>query len=182
MPCRYHNLVHNITVQYGVIPPKHSQTDLSILPQVVQYGHKINVVLIIISMAKCKTMVFAKLYLGYCSAASNVIAQYDVILQRHRLRGVIGYACFNTMRPRQNGCHFPDDLFKCIFLNENVWILIKISLKFVPKCPIDNISALVQIMDCRLVSAKPLSKPMIVRLPTHICITRPQWVTTKFLP
>ena len=27
---------------------------------------------------------------------------------------------FNTLRPRQDGCHFPDDIFKCIFLNENV--------------------------------------------------------------
>ena len=26
----------------------------------------------------------------------------------------------NTLRPRQNGRHFPDDVFKCIFLNENV--------------------------------------------------------------
>ena len=24
----------------------------------------------------------------------------------------------NTLRPRQNGCHFADDTFKCIFLNE----------------------------------------------------------------
>ena len=38
---------------------------------------------------------------------------------------------------------FADDIFKCIFLNENVWISIKISLKFVPKGPIDNILALV---------------------------------------
>ena len=29
---------------------------------------------------------------------------------------------FNTLRPRQNGQHFPDDIFKCIFLNENVLI------------------------------------------------------------
>ena len=28
----------------------------------------------------------------------------------------------------------------------------------------------------RLVGAKPLSGPMMVRLPTHICVTRPQWV------
>ena len=28
----------------------------------------------------------------------------------------------NTLRPRQNGRHFPDNVFKCIFLNENVWI------------------------------------------------------------
>ena len=50
---------------------------------------------------------------------------------------------FNTLRPRQNGRHFADDIFKCIFLNENVWIPIEISLKFVPKGPVDNIPALV---------------------------------------
>ena len=42
-----------------------------------------------------------------------------------------------------NGRHFPDDIFKCIFLNENVFISIKISLKFVPKGQINNILALV---------------------------------------
>ena len=26
----------------------------------------------------------------------------------------------NTLRPRQNGRHFADDIFKCIFFNENV--------------------------------------------------------------
>ena len=53
------------------------------------------------------------------------------------------------MRPRQNGRHFPDDIFKCIFLNDNVKISIQISLKFVPKGPINNIPALVQIMAWR---------------------------------
>ena len=48
----------------------------------------------------------------------------------------------NTLRQRQNGRNFPDDIFKCIFLDENLWILIKISLKFVPKGPINNIPAL----------------------------------------
>ena len=38
----------------------------------------------------------------------------------------------NTLSPRKNGRHFPD-IFKCIFLNENAWISIKISLKFLPK-------------------------------------------------
>ena len=56
---------------------------------------------------------------------------------------------FNTLGPRQNGRHFADDIFKCIFLNENVWISIKISFDFVPKGPINNISALVQIMAWR---------------------------------
>ena len=84
----------------------------------------------------------------------------------------------NTLRPRQNGRHFADDIFKCIFLNENVWILIKISLKFVPKGPINNIPALVQIMAWRRPGDKPLSEPLMVSLLTHICVTRPQWVNT----
>ena len=45
-----------------------------------------------------------------------------------------------------NGRHFTDAIFKWNFLNENVWIPIKISLKFVPKGPINNIPAMVQIM------------------------------------
>ena len=40
--------------------------------------------------------------------------------------------------PGQNGRHFADNIFKCIFLNEKIWILCKISLKIVPKGPIDN--------------------------------------------
>ena len=74
--------------------------------------------------------------------------------------------------PRQNGRHFPDDIFKCIFLNENVLISIKISLKFVPNGPINKIPALVQIMAWRRPGDKPLSEPMMVSLPTHICVTR----------
>ena len=85
---------------------------------------------------------------------------------------------FNTLRPRQNGRHFADDIFKCIFLNENVWTPIKISLKFVPKGPINNIPALVQIMAWRRPGDKPLSESMMVSLPTHICVTRPQWVNS----
>ena len=41
---------------------------------------------------------------------------------------------------------FRDDIIKFIFLNENEWISMKISLKFVPKGPISNIPALVKIM------------------------------------
>ena len=82
----------------------------------------------------------------------------------------------NTWRPRQDGCHFPDDIFKWIFLNEYVWILIKISMKFVPKGPFNNIPALVQIMAWRHPGDKPFSEPMMVSLWTHICATRPQWV------
>ena len=83
----------------------------------------------------------------------------------------------NSLRPRQNGWHFADNIFKCISLNENVWIPVKISLRFVPEGPINNIPALVLIMAWRRLGDKPLSeKKMVVRLPMHICITRPQWV------
>ena len=86
-----------------------------------------------------------------------------------------------TLRPRQNGRHFPDDIFKCISLNENVWISIKISLNFVPRGPINNIPALVQIMAWRRPGDKPLSEPMMVCLLTHICVTRPQWVMSHIM-
>ena len=86
----------------------------------------------------------------------------------------------NTLRPRANGRHFVDDIFECIFLNENASIAIKISLKFVPNGPINNIPALVQIMAWRRPGDKPLSEPMMVSLPTHICVTRPQWVNGPF--
>ena len=75
----------------------------------------------------------------------------------------------NTLRPRQNGRYFADDIFNCIFLNENAWISLKISLKFVPKVRIDNIPSLVQIMAWRRPGDKPLSEPMMVSLLTHIC-------------
>ena len=84
----------------------------------------------------------------------------------------------NTLRPRQNGRHFADDVFKCIFLNENVWISLMISLKFVPNVPINNIPALVQIMAWRRSGDKPLSEPIMVSILTHICVIRPQWVNS----
>ena len=87
----------------------------------------------------------------------------------------------NTLRPRQDGHYFADDVLKCIFLNENVWILFKIPLKFVPKGPINNIPALVQIMAWRRPGDKPLSESMLVFVPTHICVTRPQWVNNNIL-
>ena len=61
-----------------------------------------------------------------------------------------------TLRPRQNGRHFADDIFTCVFLNENIWMQINISLKFLIKCQINNIPQLLQIMTCRRPGARPL--------------------------
>ena len=65
--------------------------------------------------------------------------------------------CINTLRPRQNGRHFADDIFKSICLNENFRILNKISLKCVSLGLIDNMAALVQIMAWSQIGDKPLS-------------------------
>ena len=87
--------------------------------------------------------------------------------------------CVNTLRPRQDRRNFADNIFTCIFFNENCCILIKFSLKYVRKGPIDNNPALVQIMAWCRSGDKPLSEPMMVSLPTHICVTRPQWVKSS---
>ena len=82
----------------------------------------------------------------------------------------------NTLRPRQNGHHFADGIFKCIFLNENVWTSNKISLKLVPNRLINIIPALVQKMAWHRLGDKPLPEPMVVSSPAHICVTQPQCI------
>ena len=96
---------------------------------------------------------------------TSVVLQSDLII-----------SSLITLRLRQNGHHFANDIFKCIFMNENAWISFGIPLKFLPKGLINNILALVQIMAWRWPCDKPLSETMMVRLLTHICVTRPQWV------
>ena len=88
----------------------------------------------------------------------------------------LGSGIIDKLRPRQDSRHFPDDIFKWIFLDENVWISINISLKFILNGSIDNIPALYQTMAWRRSGDKPLSEPMMVSLLTHICVTQPQWV------
>ena len=68
------------------------------------------------------------------------------------------------------------DILQCIFVNEDIWISINISLKFVSNGQINNNPALVQIMAWRRPGDKPLSEPMMVRLLSHMCVTRPQCV------
>ena len=84
--------------------------------------------------------------------------------------------------PWKNGCYFADDIFKRIFSNENVRISIQFALRFVPKCPIDNKSALVQVKAWRLFGAKPLPDKCWPSSTTDICgigwdeLTRPSLI------
>ena len=110
----------------------------------------------------------------------SLFCRWNIVLCASTHSALITFSfVFNTLRPRQNGRRFADDTFKRIYLNENVRISIKISMKFVPMSPINNNSSLVQIMAWRRSGDKPVSKPMMVSLLTHICVTRPQWVNSQ---
>ena len=101
------------------------------------------------------------------------LAHSDIsVMNREHVRNLKDW----HLTTKQNGLYFLDNIFKCIFLNKNVWILIMISLKFVPEGPDNNISTLVQIMAWCRKGDDPLSELMKVRLPMHICVTRTQWV------
>ena len=52
---------------------------------------------------------------------------------------------FNTLRLGQDGRHFANDIFKCIFTYEKCGILIKGSFKYVCNGPIDDNPALAKI-------------------------------------
>ena len=122
-------------------------------------------------------LIYLKLPLGWYTFYYTVTNARNLGFFDQNL-GFVETIFINTFRPVQNGCLFIDNIFKCIVLNENVWILIGISLKFVPRGPINNIPALVQIMAWRLPGDKPLSEPLMLSLLMHICITRPQWVNS----
>ena len=76
-----------------------------------------------------------------------------------------------TLRPKQKDRYCTDEMCKCVFLDENVWISINISLSLYP-----NIPAWVKIMTWRRPGDKPLSVPMMASSLTHTCVTRIQWV------
>ena len=108
--------------------------------------------------------------------STDVWRAMDGPMERTKWPSVLMATEINTLRPKQDGRHFPDDILKCIFLNENVWIALTISLKCVRKVRTNNIPSLVQIMAWRRPGDKPLTEPIMVSLPTQTCVTRPRWV------
>ena len=71
------------------------------------------------------------------------------------------HSLVTTSKPKQNGRHFADDNFTCIFLNEYAWNAIKILLNIDPEDVVNNIQILVQIMAWCWPGDKPLSEPMM---------------------
>ena len=107
-----------------------------------------------------------------------VILIHD-LLHAHYEYAIMNYCIFTNewCLNLETSCRqFADDIFKRIFLNENAWISLKISLKFVPKIRNNNVAALVHIMAWCRPGDKPLSGPMLFGLLTHICVTGPQRV------
>ena len=79
---------------------------------------------------------------------------------KHGKQMHMSYIVNQLVSPEQNG-HFEEDIFKRIFVFEKVRILIKISLKFVSKDPINNKQALFWIMAWRRIGNKSLSLPLL---------------------
>ena len=76
------------------------------------------------------------------SLGHNVVQDGPRCMMVH-VHAVIRPKWVNSSPPGQDGRHFSDDMFRYIFVNEKFHIVIKISLMFVPKGPIDNTPALV---------------------------------------
>ena len=81
---------------------------------------------------------------------------------------------FNTLRSRQNGIHFPDDIFKCIFMNNKFCILIPLLMRFAPKGQVINKSALVPVIAWHQPTKNSLITAVIFSEFAHlflVCIT-----------
>ena len=77
----------------------------------------------------------------------------------------------NTLRPRQMAANFLMTFSNAFFLNRNISISIKISLKFVPNGLITIFQqSLIKIMAWRRPGDTPLYEPMVINLRMHICI------------
>ena len=167
----------------GTKPLSEPMLELLIVPLGSNFGASVTEKMPLkVSSAKCRPICLAhNVSMGADRLTWVLSSHRRSLILASAIMWILLLSIFNTLRPRQNGRYFADDTFKPIFLNENIRISIKISLKFVPKVPINNIPALVEIMAWRRPGHKPLSELMMNCLLTHICVTRPQWVKYTWL-
>ena len=76
----------------------------------------------------------------------------------------------------QSGCHFVDDIFRCIFVNETFFILIKISLKSVLKGQLATTQHWFRLWLGSEQAASHYLNQCWPQSLTHICGTRGRWV------
>ena len=62
----------------------------------------------------------------------------DQVIYGIGIQVVVVLYLLNPLKPDHCGPHFADDFFKCIFSDENFWILIQVSLKFYSKGPFET--------------------------------------------
>ena len=108
----------------------------------------------------------------FCEMYTSIVVVIETLSTKvilYKRRGIYlgSHQDNGSLRLGQNDRHFPNDIFKCIFLNENVRLSIIISLKVVPSGQINNAPSLVQIMAWRRPGDKPVSEPMLLSLLTH---------------
>ena len=85
--------------------------------------------------------------------------------------------CYNASPfwPGQNGRYLADIILKCIFLSENIWMSVKISLMIVCECPTDNEATLVWVLAWCRICDKPLYQQILNWFTeVHMCVTRSQ--------
>ena len=107
------------------------------------------------SLKSISSKIHVHVLIYHCSTVDN---QYYTRPSLWRYHNII------TLRPRPRGRDKMAAILKWIFLNENVWISIQISLKFVPWGPLNNIPSMVQIMAWHRPGDKPLSEPIMASL------------------
>ena len=104
-----------------------------------------------------------------------LVCKYEIIQRTHYT-----YNTLLTLWSRDKMAAIFETNFLCIFLNENIWSLLDLLVKFVPNGPVNNIPSLVQIMDGCRPGDKQLLEPMMVCFLTYICVTRPRWVKHNY--
>ena len=100
---------------------------------------------------------FLRTHLGSLALCVEILALYRGAVCKAKLGDIKMANSIYSSSPGQNGCHFTDNIFICIFTDEKFCILIRISLKFVPKGPTDNNAELVQIIAWHRIGDKPIS-------------------------
>ena len=79
---------------------------------------------------------------------SQAIYRVPIVSICNKFDLVITWLCINLLRQIQSGHHHADGIFKCCLLYVNGRIFIHTTTKFVPKDPVGNMQALVQVMAC----------------------------------
>ena len=72
------------------------------------------------------------IWIHYCKIFYFRNDVFNSVLNVYQHLYMFNLRCVNTLRPRQNDRHFADYIFKRIFFNEILWILGKISSRYVP--------------------------------------------------